>query len=176
MRRAAAKTDAPEVLVSVSCPGWSRALPGAADLCRAAAAAAVGAVPGAASGAEVSVLLADDAAVQALNRKYRGRDQATNVLAFASVDGAPSAARPPAGAPVMLGDVIVAFETVRAEANEAGKDLAGHLSHMVVHGTLHLLGFGHEANGEAAAMEKLESRILLELGVADPYQAGQRDA
>jgi probable rRNA maturation factor len=118
---------------------------------------------GAAGGAEVSVALADDAMMRELNRQYRGKDMPTNVLAFPTDDaGAPGRAR-------LLGDIVLAFETVRGEAAERSRPLADHISHLVVHGMLHLLGRDHKTDTQAAAMEALETAILAGLGVANPY-------
>ena len=115
---------------------------------------------------EVSLVLADDITVQALNRDYRGQDKPTNVLSFAALeDGGPALP----GEPVALGDVVLALETVLREAREQGKPLADHLRHLTVHGALHLLGFDHESDEEATEMEALEVSILAGLGIADPY-------
>ncbi len=101
-----------------------------------------------------------------LNRRYRGVDAPTNVLAFAcdETPAAPGAAR-------LAGDVVLALDTLRREARERGLDLGDHLSHLVVHGVLHLLGYDHEIPSEAEAMESLETQILAGLGVDDPYAA-----
>jgi probable rRNA maturation factor len=116
---------------------------------------------------EVSVLLTDDARVRELNRVWRGADKPTNVLSFpAREPGEPW----PSEGPVMLGDVAVALETVLREAAAEGKAPGDHLAHLVVHGTLHLLGHDHVgSDAEAEAMESLEVRVLAGLGVADPY-------
>jgi probable rRNA maturation factor len=103
--------------------------------------------------------------VRRLNRRWRGQDRATNVLAFATGEQAAS------GAPLLLGDVVLALETVEREAVEQGKPLADHVAHLVTHGVLHLAGFDHHAAPEARRMEALERRILAELGVPDPYDA-----
>ncbi|MBO6783896.1 MAG: rRNA maturation RNase YbeY [Alphaproteobacteria bacterium] len=113
---------------------------------------------------EVGVRLTDDQDIRALNRDWRGLDKPTNVLAFATDEETGFA-----GAPVPLGDVVVAFETCRTEARDEGKMLADHLRHLVVHGTLHLLGHDHEDAAEADIMEATERRILAGMGVPDPY-------
>jgi probable rRNA maturation factor len=154
-------------------------LPGAGDLARRAARAALA---GAArrdgrrvgGAAELSLVLADDALLHHLNRQYRRVDKPTNVLSFpggvASADGDCVGA----AAPAMLGDVVLAVETVAAEATAQGKPMADHFSHLVVHGVLHLLGYDHLAAGEAAAMESLEIEVLAGLGIADPYRSPSR--
>jgi probable rRNA maturation factor len=105
--------------------------------------------------------------MRALNRDYRDKDKPTNVLSFPAgqVTGLPEAE------PMPIGDIVVCADVVSNEAAEQGKAPPDHWAHMLVHGTLHLLGFDHEADAEAAAMETLESRILAEQGVADPYGA-----
>ncbi|HRJ69373.1 MAG TPA: rRNA maturation RNase YbeY [Beijerinckiaceae bacterium] len=113
--------------------------------------------------AEASVLLTDDDAVAELNRKWRGKPTATNVLSFPAA--APEAlARSP-----VIGDIALAYQTCRREAEEQGKPLADHLAHLVVHGALHLVGYDHEGEAEAERMEALEVRVLAGLGIADPY-------
>lgn len=135
---------------------------------------------------ELGIRLADDAEVRELNRTWRGQDKPTNVLSFPAHapdrdaaageaetgdgDDRPAEGRPEA-APVLLGDVVLALETVAREAAESGKRPEDHLTHLVVHGTLHLLGYDHEVAAEAAEMEALETRILAGLGIADPYAA-----
>jgi probable rRNA maturation factor len=117
--------------------------------------------------AEVAVLLADDAAVRRLNGAWRGLDRATNVLSFPAV--APEAT---AEAP-HLGDIALAYETVRGEAEAEGKALAHHVAHLVIHGFLHLIGHGHDTASEAEAMEALEVAALARLGIADPYAGSE---
>ena len=111
----------------------------------------------------LGIILTDDAEQRVLNRTWRGKDAPTNVLSFAMADPAAPA---PAGAPVLLGDVVLAFETVAREAAEQTKPLPDHLSHLVVHGVLHLLGFDHENDAEAAIMEARETEILARAGGA----------
>ena len=113
---------------------------------------------------EISIRLTDDGEVQTLNAQYRGKDKPTNVLSFA--DGGPAAPE----APRALGDVVIAFETTAAEAEAARIALADHLAHLVVHGTLHLLGFDHERARDAKVMEPMEVRALARIGIADPYR------
>ncbi|HZC79683.1 MAG TPA: rRNA maturation RNase YbeY, partial [Ktedonobacterales bacterium] len=119
------------------------------------------------SGSEASVVLGSDALVRRLNRTYRGKDAATNVLSFPFQ-------RPPGAAPedgAYLGDVVLAAETVQLEADERGIERKHHLQHLVVHGLLHLLGYDHDTDSEAEAMERLEVDILATIGVSDPYAA-----
>jgi len=114
----------------------------------------------------LGIVLTDNSEQRALNRTWRGKDAPTNVLSFSTAD---PAQKPPPGAPILLGDVVLACETVVREAAEQRKPLADHLSHLVVHGVLHLLGFDHESDSEAAIMEAREIEILAGLGVPAPY-------
>ncbi len=141
---------------------WSGSLAGCADVALRAARAAIGDLAG--DSGEISVVLADDPRVQALNREYRGQDKPTNVLSFPNMEASPAA-----GGARLLGDVVVARETLQREAREQHKSLEDHLAHLVVHGVLHLLGYDHEEAAEAAEMEASERRILAGLGIADPY-------
>lgn len=118
--------------------------------------------------AEAAIVLADDNFVQTLNRNYRGKDQPTNVLSFAALDDE-GPATPDTGEPIELGDIIIALETTLAEAEENNKQPADHLSHLVVHGILHLLGYDHIEDDEAKIMEDAERTILASLNIGDPY-------
>ncbi len=160
------------VEVALACAGWTRLCPAAESLARGAAELAL------ARGAtglgliwqgtvELGITLADAAGQRQLNRDYRGHDEPTNVLAF-PVWGAGT--QLPPGAPVLLGDVVLALETVAQEAAEQEKPIGDHLLHLTVHGVLHLLGCDHLTQAEAATMESLERSILAELGVPDPYR------
>jgi probable rRNA maturation factor len=131
---------------------------------RSLAAALARAKPKLAAGPELSLLFTDDAHVRVLNRQYRRKDKATNVLSFPT----PKAARAKAFGP-QLGDIVLAEETVAREAEAEGITRDDHLAHLIVHGFLHLLGHDHEDDREAAVMEKLETAILARLGIADPY-------
>lgn len=150
--------------IAVPCAGWRRALPDVANHARQAAQAVLARGGKRLLAVELSLVLADDAAVAALNERWRGRSGPTNVLAFASKERA----MPPA--PLLLGDVVLAYETVAREAREQRKTLSDHLRHLVIHGVLHLLGYDHESAGPARRMEMLETRILAALGVANPYR------
>jgi probable rRNA maturation factor len=112
----------------------------------------------------IGLLLTGDAAVRTLNRAFRGQDAPTNVLSFR----APDAQNLPEPRP--LGDIALAYETLAREAQEEGKALADHAAHLVVHGTLHLLGYDHALEAQAEIMEALEVKALASLGLADPYR------
>ena len=124
---------------------------------------------------EISLMGCDDARIAALNADFRGKPQPTNVLSWpsdergAAVDGELPLA-PRIGLDAELGDIAIAYDTCAREAMEAGKDLRDHTLHLLVHGTLHLLGFDHIRDGDAALMEGLETEILGKLGIADPYR------
>jgi probable rRNA maturation factor len=148
---------------------WS-ALPDREALAKAAIeAAAAAADPDGSADAEVCVLLCDDERVRELNQLWRSIDKPTNVLSFPSYQPAV------AGAPAMLGDIAIAYETVQREADEEGKSLAAHTTHMVAHGFLHLLGYDHEKMSDAETMEDLERAILRQLGHQDPYRNAEPD-
>lgn len=159
----------PEIAVSVADDAWTRALADAKAVCRRAARAALAGTDN--EDAEISILLTGDAQVRDLNRDYRDRDEPTNVLSFQSFPAVGEKAPPtPPGAPRMLGDVIVAYETAEKEARRDGKSLGGHLQHLIVHGVLHLQGFDHQTAAEARKMESREISVLKTLGVGDPYR------
>lgn len=113
---------------------------------------------------EISLLLTDDAGIQELNRDWRNKDKPTNVLSF------PAPAVPGIPGPRPLGDIAVAYETVAREAEEEKKPFENHLTHLLIHGLLHLLGYDHELEAEAEIMEGLEVKALASLGIADPYR------
>lgn len=141
--------------VEVEDPAWTNALPGAVAVVERAATVALTGTAG-----DIVVLLTDDAAVHDLNARFRDRDQPTNVLSFpAAASAAPH-----------LGDLVLAFGVCAAEAAAQGKSLSDHLTHLTVHGVLHLLGRDHVEEAEAEAMEAEERSLLARLGVADPYR------
>ena len=123
----------------------------------------------AASG-EVSVVLTDDAAIRALNRHWRQIDKPTNVLSFPATRRGPM----PNGMPRLLGDIVIAYETIAREAAAEHKPLLHHLAHLAVHGFLHLVGYDHDSDEAADEMERLEAKILARLDVPDPYVARPR--
>ena len=121
---------------------------------------------------EISIKLAADEDVRALNRDYRGKDKATNILSFPMMSPEDIGQCMDDGAQeLMLGDMILAHGVCTREANERGVSTAAHATHLIVHGTLHLLGYDHVVENEAEAMEALEVRIMRGLGLHDPYGA-----
>lgn len=119
--------------------------------------------------AEVAVRLVGEAEGRELNREYRGKDYATNVLTFAYAEGEGPAGLPATAALPLAGDLVLCVPVVVREAAEQGKTLEAHFAHLVVHGMLHLQGYDHETEAEAVEMEQLETGILRGLGYADPY-------
>jgi probable rRNA maturation factor len=150
--------------VAIECPVWRSIATDPRGIVRRGVSAALAeALPPGSASCEVSILLADDSRLRALNLAWRGKDKPTNVLSF------PADARVENGHR-LLGDIAIALETVLREAAAEGKPPADHLSHLIVHGTLHLLGFDHETAVEAERMEALEVSVLARLGIADPYR------
>jgi len=119
-------------------------------------------------GAELAIVLTDDSAIRLLNRNWRGIDAATNVLSFPIQHSG--------GVPPLLGDVVLAYETIAREARAEQKPFAHHLAHLAVHGFLHLCGYDHEHDEDAEAMEQAERKILRRLAIPDPYRPRRRVA
>jgi probable rRNA maturation factor len=153
--------EIPEIDVVQESAAW-RGLPDAETTVRDAIAAAASLCDSVPTGSEVAVILTDDDAIQALNKRWRGIDRPTNVLSFPTPEA-------PADAPRMLGDIVIAYEYLGREAALEGRAPLAHLAHLTVHGFLHLLGYDHTADDEAELMEGLEARILATLGLPDPY-------
>ena len=146
--------------IEVEAEAWTGALPSVEAVVETAAKAALGTVEG-----DIVVLLTDDESVRELNARFRDKDRPTNVLSFPA----------PENAAPHLGDIVLAYGVCATEAETQGKTLTDHLSHLVVHGVLHLLGRDHEDDAEAEEMEAEEREILAQIGVADPYASEQQD-
>jgi probable rRNA maturation factor len=166
----------PEIDIAIPCSGWNTALKDAATLCRRAVSAAIDAAHETLPDpygrvVEVSIVLADDAEIAGLNQQFRDRDGATNVLSFPALSDEEQLGSLLGvdGPPVLLGDVVLAFETISTEAADQDKIFGEHVTHLLIHGILHLLGYDHLDDAEAQVMEQLEIRALAALGVADPY-------
>ncbi|HEY3149932.1 MAG TPA: rRNA maturation RNase YbeY [Dongiaceae bacterium] len=159
------------IAISIEDPSWAKLAPDAARVLRRAARDAIAHAKadgwrGSRVGHEISFVLTDDKRMRALNRAYRGKDKPTNVLSFAALD----ADRPKSGMPWLLGDVVLACGVIAHEAKTQRKSLRNHLSHLAVHGVLHLLGYDHEQDRDAEAMEALEVAALAAMGIANPYE------
>jgi probable rRNA maturation factor len=158
-----------EVLVVADC--WQDA-PEAEAVIQRAIAMAAEAVDADVGEAELAIMLTDDPGIRTLNSNWRGIDKPTNVLSFPALQ--PTAPPKPGDAPRMLGDIAIAYQTMRREADDEGKPFDHHLSHLAVHGFLHLIGYDHEDEDDAEAMEALETEILAQLGIPDPYADRER--
>lgn len=122
--------------------------------------------------AELAIMLTDDAGIHTLNANWRGIDKPTNVLSFPALQ--PTGPSLPDDPPRMLGDIAIAYETLRREADNEHKPFSHHLSHLAIHGFLHLIGYDHETDADAVEMENLERKILAQLGIPDPYTPQER--
>jgi probable rRNA maturation factor len=156
------RAPAPSIDIDVQSPLWN-AQPAAEQTVRAAIAAAAAALSTA--DGEVSILLTDDKAIRALNRDWRGIDKPTNVLSFPAPDATPGAT------PKMLGDIVMAYETLAQVCDDEGRVFLHHLAHLTVHGFLHLIGYDHQTDRQADEMEGLESKIMSAMKMPDPYLA-----
>ena len=157
-----------EVLVAADC--WHDA-PDAEAVIRRAIVTAAGSVDADIGGAELAIMLTDDSTIRALNRDWRGHDNPTNVLSFPA--RSPTADKA-GNAPRLLGDIAIAYETLCREADHEGKPFNHHLSHLAIHGFLHLIGYDHEDDDDAEVMEAREAEILARLGIPDPYADRER--
>lgn len=166
-------SDSVELNVDIACDDWENA-PVLIELVRGCVAAVLAKFVAADMPLELSVRLTDDAEIEQLNCEFRGQNKPTNVLSFPCFerdelqDAYASAIS--GGPPVMLGDIIITQGVTAQEAREQGKKFTDHLSHLVVHGLLHLLGFDHIEGSEASEMETQEKNILAELAIDDPYK------
>ena len=162
MSRAGGSRAAPAVDIVVRSSLW-RSEAGIAATLRGAIRQAAAAVPGRCpAGGELALVLADDDAVRQLNRVWRGHDKPTNVLSFPAGGAATRG-------PAPLGDIVIAYETAAREAAAEGKPFKNHISHLAVHGFLHLLGYHHDEEDAAEEMEALERTVLSALGIPDPF-------
>jgi len=158
-----------EVLVVADC--WQAAPEAEAAIHRAVATAA-GMVDADVGNAELAVMLTDDAGIRTLNSNWRGIDKPTNVLSFPALQ--PTGPTGADDVPRMLGDIAIAYETSRREADDEQKPFDHHLSHLAVHGFLHLIGYDHGNDDDAETMETLETEILAQLGIPDPHADRER--
>lgn len=165
-----ASLPATDVLVVADC--WNAEADAEAVIQRAIAAAA-SMVDADTADAELAVMLTDDAGIRTLNNNWRSIDKRTNVLSFPALQP-PAGAEEPDDMPRMLGDIAIAYETTRREADDEQKPFDNHLSHLAVHGFLHLIGYDHEKDSDAETMENLEREILAQLGIPDPYADQER--
>jgi len=165
----------PLVELVLEAPEWASALPDLEALADAAARAALTGAGRDPAAWSLSLLACDDGRIAALNGDFRGRSRPTNVLSWPAHDPVPAdfATSPPDGGPrAHLGDVALALQTCAREAEEAGISLKDHATHLILHGVLHLLGFDHGTEAEAARMEDIERRAMAALGLSDPYNRG----
>ncbi len=162
--------DSP-LFIEIDTDAWSQDLPDLDQTARHAMQATLDATCPGMTEIGIALRFSTDDAVQTLNRTWRGKDSATNVLSFAALDMTAGSLPEPEfpGQPIELGDIILAYETCVREASEQGKPLAHHVSHLVTHGILHLLGYDHLDDAEAERMEALETLILAGLNIPDPY-------
>lgn len=165
------QSNLPTTEVIVAAESWQDQ-PDAEDVIQRAIIAAAEMVETDVADAEIAVMLTDDAGIRTLNNNWRGIDKATNVLSFPALQ--PTGPRGEDDAPRMLGDIAIAYETMRREADDEQKPFDHHLSHLTVHGFLHLIGYDHETDDEADEMETLEREILAHLGIPDPYADRER--
>ncbi|WP_371396323.1 rRNA maturation RNase YbeY [Fretibacter rubidus] len=150
-----------DIDITVNCEDWHSAAQNLDDIVHKALGAIWPALDTPKAG-ELSIAFVSDADIQTLNRDYRHKDKPTNVLSFPSVGPAP-----------VMGDIIIALKTTQSEAQSAGKPLTDHVTHLLIHGFLHLHGYDHATDNEASVMEALEIKALASLGIDNPYEIGK---
>ncbi len=162
-----------EIDVFIEDDDWTKAVPDAEDLCVRVCQHTIiesGIADHFNDKMEVAISLAFDTFIQDLNKRFRNKDKPTNVLSFPNTEISPkNYKKMAADEPIMLGDIVVAYGVVKEEAEEQEKSIKDHLTHMIVHGTLHLLGYDHMTEKEAENMESLEISLLKKYGIANPY-------
>ena len=151
--------------ISIKHKAWQTALPKASNIVRQAVHSALS-VTTKPSEEELAVILANDALLKSLNKDYRGIDKPTNVLSFSYTQPKKENV---SNLPSMLGDIIISLDTACSEAEKANIGLKAHVSHLVIHGVLHLMGYNHELDSDALIMEKLEIQALERIGYRNPY-------
>jgi probable rRNA maturation factor len=161
----------PRLALDIEDGRWMEALPNAAELIAQAVSLALADTQSGGRTIEVGVRLVDDGTIQGLNRDWRGRDKPTNVLSFPLGDPGPVT---DPDFPWLIGDIVMSYDTVTAEAIRDTKPLEHHVVHLAIHATLHLIGHDHEDEAEAEAMEAAEIALLATLGIPDPYGAEPR--
>jgi probable rRNA maturation factor len=158
-----------DIAIRIEADGWRVPELRAEDRTREAASAALEIALRGSARVELSILLTDNETIAALNRRWRGQSGPTNVLSFPGENQTDP--RLELDAPLLLGDVVIALETVIAEADVTGIPVSHHFSHLVVHGVLHLLAYDHQEERDADRMERCETEILAKLSVPDPHAA-----
>jgi probable rRNA maturation factor len=156
------------IALEIEDPRWTEKLPDVGRLIESAVSAALAGVDSGKRTIEVGVRLTDDGTIRGLNRDWRGKDKPTNVLSFPLGDPGLVA---DADFPWLIGDIVMSYDTMIAEAERDGKPMAHHVAHLAVHAALHLIGHDHEDEAEAEAMETMEVALLAGLGIPDPYAA-----
>jgi probable rRNA maturation factor len=155
----------PPISIQIQSPLW-KAEPAAEQTVRDAIAVAAATLSTADN--EVSILLTDDKAIRLLNHEWRGIDKPTNVLSF------PAAATKASGRMPLFGDIVIAYETLKRECDDEGRNFLHHLAHLTVHGFLHLIGYDHQIDTQAEAMEGLERKVMSRMQMPDPYRVRDR--
>ena len=156
---------APSIDIQIQSPLWD-AQPLAAQTVRDAIAATAATLSTADN--EVSILLTDDKAIRLLNREWRGIDKPTNALSFPAATTKASVRMP------LFGDIVIAYETLKRECDDEGRNFLHHLAHLTVHGFLHLIGYDHQIDTQAEAMEGLERKVMSRMQMPDPYRVRDR--